>query len=96
MPTWRRCRCRSAAVAAVGDRQSAELGVAGADRDRRGRVDGMIRLASWWYQMAMSGRSWLMKATIACVSGSLAGPVPAYWLSPGCADRSPARAGSCG
>ena len=24
-----------------------------------------------------------MKLTIACVSGSLAGPVPAYWESPG-------------
>ena len=30
-----------------------------------------------------------MKATIACVSGSLAGPVPAYCPSPGCADRTP-------
>ena len=40
---------------------------------------GLMTKRSWWYQIAMSGRSCAMKLTIAWVSGSLAGPVPAYW-----------------
>ena len=41
-------------------------------------VDGLIVNRSWWYQTVMSGRSWSIRLITANVSGSLAGPGPAY------------------
>ena len=74
-----------AGVGAAGDaldRQAGQLGVALLSSPSR-PSPGDSRNRSWWYHSTSAGLQLGTRSTMACVSGSLAGPVPAYSPSPG-------------